>query len=174
MGDGAKLQELVEIERATLEQIETGQREWDRAHGELEQVLANARKMKTAIIAGLASSDYEVGSSIMSVSWPREARNRPLGDTIGEDVFTRARRLLEEGGTYFRTGYVGQKQYDRWVSQRSDHPYGYGPGHGHVWVSIGFKPEHRGAEKGALTPDEILSCLRYLQYVQDSPEKALY
>ena len=40
------------------------------------------------------------------------------------------------GGRGLIDRYIGCKNYDRWVCQRSDHPYGMGPAHGHVVFAV--------------------------------------
>ena len=42
-----------------------------------------------------------------------------------------------------RERYFGCKNYDRWVCQRCDADYGYGPKHGYIVFRIELKPEWR-------------------------------
>jgi len=63
------------------------------------------------------------------------------------------------GGRGLIDRYIGCKNYDRWVCQRSDHPYGMGPAHGHVVFAVELAADVRARLKqddaNVLDPDEI-------------------
>lgn len=72
--------------------------------------------------------------------------------------------------------YFGTKNYAHWSGQRSDHEYGYGPKHGSVVFSIGFRGEIRKREPRELTADETEAAIYYLtnlQRVQDAKARAV-
>ena len=50
---------------------------------------------------------------------------------------------VASGFKSLRERYFGCKNYDRWVCQRCDADYGYGPKHGYIVFSIGLKHEWR-------------------------------
>ena len=58
--------------------------------------------------------------------------------------------------------FFGTKNYDRWVGQRSDCEYGYGPKHGSTCFEIGITKETREREQTDLTPDEIEAVIYFL------------
>lgn len=61
------------------------------------------------------------------------------------------------------TSYFGTKSYDRWHGQRSDHPYGMGPGHGSTIFRVGIVEDVRKTRKQSdLTPDEVEAAIYYL------------
>lgn len=72
--------------------------------------------------------------------------------------------------------YFGTKSYDRWNGQRSDHQYGYGPGHGSTIFAVGLVEAVRNDRKPTdLTPEEIDAAIYYLinlERVQASEQKA--
>lgn len=71
--------------------------------------------------------------------------------------------------------YFGTKNYDRWSGQRSDHQYGYGPGHGSICFEVGIvRDVRKNRKQSELTPEEIEAAIYYLtniQRVQDAERK---
>ncbi len=61
-----------------------------------------------------------------------------------------------------RNEYFGTKNYDRWYSQRSDHPYGMGPRHGSTNFAIGLAREARERD---LTDTEREALAYYLENI---------
>lgn len=72
--------------------------------------------------------------------------------------------------------YFGTKNYDRWSGQRSDHPYGMGPGHGSICFEVGVvEAVRRGRLQASLSSEEIEAAIYYLsniQRVQEAESKA--
>ncbi|MGJ7039178.1 hypothetical protein J2Y63_002433 [Shinella sp. BE166] len=72
--------------------------------------------------------------------------------------------------------YFGTKNYDRWSGQRSDHQYGYGPGHGSIVFRVGIVEDVRKNRSQAdLTAEEIEAAIYYLtniKRVQDAEADA--
>lgn len=75
---------------------------------------------------------------------------------------------IAKGGDKIRTRYFGCKDYDRWSSQREDHPYGYGPRHG----SIVFRIE-KATDPGDWTSEQIEAALYVLQSMLDGKDVSL-
>lgn len=72
--------------------------------------------------------------------------------------------------------YFGTKNYDRWSGQRSDHQYGYGPGHGSIVFRVGVIEDVRKTRTQAdLTAEEVEAAIYYLtniKRVQDAEAAA--
>jgi hypothetical protein len=72
--------------------------------------------------------------------------------------------------------YFGTKNYDRWSGQRSDHQYGYGPGHGSIVFRVGIVDGVRKDRTQAdLTAEEVEAAIYYLtniKRVQDAEAAA--
>lgn len=63
--------------------------------------------------------------------------------------------------------YFGTKNYDRWSGQRSDHEYGYGPGHGSIVFRVGIADSVRKTRTQAdLTAEEIEAAIYYLTNIK--------
>ena len=63
--------------------------------------------------------------------------------------------------------YFGTKNYDRWCGQRSDHQYGYGPGHGSIVFRVGVIDNVRKTRTQAdLTAEEIEAAIYYLTNIK--------
>lgn len=58
--------------------------------------------------------------------------------------------------------FFGTKNYDRWIGQRCDCEYGYGPRHGSIVFAIGFTAAVRKREPFELTDDEAEAAIYYL------------
>lgn len=69
-----------------------------------------------------------------------------------------------DGCKLLRREYFATKNYDRFRSQGTRHPYGYGPSHGSVNFQIGLSDpvRKRIREGGSLTADEIEAAVYYL------------
>lgn len=93
----------------------------------------------------------------------------------GRKAVDDAVQAILDGGRGLAEQYVGVKAYDRWPAQRSDHPYGYGPNHGHIWFRVGLSPEARRRlrddDAAALTAAETTEALIMLG--QPVPPEAL-
>ena len=72
--------------------------------------------------------------------------------------------------------YFGTKNYDRWSGQRSDHQYGYGPGHGSIVFRVGVVDDVRKTRTQAdLSAEEVEAAIYYLtniKRVQDAEAAA--
>lgn len=164
------IDDIAELKR----EIETLTKEHEVRLAQMNAELVALQRKAAAMEAGVSASDYEVATEILYVKWPAGDYRRRSG--IG-DAFDRAIGIIQNGGHWLLHQFVGLKQYDRWSSQDSDHPYGYGPRHGHIWFEIGMMASARRSRLGMhpetdepLTPEEILACVRYLRAVQKNPE----
>ena len=94
-------------------------------------------------------------------SWHRRGQNKAscVKDAITDLATNAGRKLVDR---YF--GVFGVKNYDQWSGQRSDHPYGWKPRHGHIVFAIGLTPavRKRLQSGGELSPDECEAALYYL------------
>ena len=125
--------------------------------------------------AGGNAADYEVARDTLVIGW---ARHPGRGQRVGDYPLTGPVRVtpevigalgdaiedLRRGCPGLTREQFGVKEYDRWTSQRSDHAYGYGPKHGHLWFAVGLRQPRE-------IPDEStrLACVRYLTAIRDDP-----
>lgn len=72
---------------------------------------------------------------------------------------------LTTGCPKLRKEYIGVKDYDRFIGQREDHKYGYGPAHGYIVFAIELTPEARDRlmTGGELTTEEIAEAVAMLR-----------
>jgi len=85
-----------------------------------------------------------------------------LGEGETRSCVSDAVQDILDGFKKLKREYFGAKNYDRWVGQRSDHEYGYGPRHGSIIFKIGLTTEYRNAVE-QITEEQINACLYYLR-----------
>lgn len=84
---------------------------------------------------GVDFAQFRRGRAMFVICDAREALLPDLARDAMSDLASGTPRLLRE--------YFGCKDYEHWRGQRSDHPYGTGPRHGHIVASIGLSDEVR-------------------------------
>lgn len=136
---------------------------------EHEKTLSKLRqqKEKAAIdynraVEGL---DIERIRSAESVITVRGADHVGKGDTnsaITQAVQWFACSYAPTHYTDLKRVFFGCKNYDRWVCQRDDCEYGYGPRHGSTVFAIQLNKEFRGENTG-LTEQQRSDCIYYLE-----------
>jgi ligand-binding sensor protein len=84
-------------------------------------------------------------------------------DKVIEDAIS---LIQQNPHSALRGEYLGVKNYSGFGDQRSDHPYGYGPKHGHIVFSVGRTVEARD-DTVVLGPNEIylLECVRDFGFI---------
>lgn len=100
-------------------------------------------------------------SSLVMYGYPGESEER-LG--VIEDGI----KLLQTNPDYFRTHYLGTKDYAGWKDQRSDHKLYYGPQHGSIVFSVEIKSDGLGNSKTDGDID-VESSIKYLLLCRNNP-----
>lgn len=100
-------------------------------------------------------------SSLVMYGCPGE-NNERLG--VIEDGI----KLLQTNPDYFRTHYLGTKDYAGWKDQRSDHKLYYGPQHGSIVFSVKIKNDNYGNANTDKDID-VESSIKYLLLCRNNP-----
>lgn len=137
--------------------LDTSKREESRIRFELslaEQAIQVASQGIDLQLISVAESVIYVGGSYTNAG---EDKRSVLDDAIAQIATGEKQSRSNLWSEYF-----GTKDYAHWHGQRSDHGYGYGPRHGSVIFSIGFKLPVRDRCPQELTEEERQACVYYL------------
>jgi len=94
----------------------------------------------------------------------------------GAEWYSCVRDAIKQFSTGERVGpykdlwkeFFGTKDYARWIGQRCDCAYGYGPRHGSIVFRIAVRDEVRKTRKQSdLTPEEVEAVLHYLYNLKE-------
>ena len=116
---------------------------------ELESEIADLNKQKGLLLAEMDENKVQIAEGTLRFTYGfARMESRTIQKAI-EDIV--------KGCVELKDSYFGIKDYDRWKGQESNHPYGYGPKHGHIVFSIGLKNP-----KNSLNDEEQEACLYFL------------
>jgi len=140
---------LVEI-RKELEKIHTAQKELrENYENELRILQAQKKELETKLqyeIDGINSNRIDNAKRFIYIVGLKNygrGETRLCIDELISDIVNDNYKILKE--------YYGCKNYEGFICQRSDHPYGYGPRHGYIVFSIEATQDFR---RGEITPNE--------------------
>jgi hypothetical protein len=153
----ATLQEIIVEETELKNRLATMGKQWEDAKARLEIAIAEMGRLRKLASEGVSIDLIHLAETVLSVTGEC---NTPARQAATESAI---RVIATCGGKVLRTHYIGLKNYDRFCDQREDHEYGYGPAHGHIVFSVGFRGE---ARKRDLTAEEINACLYLLEQMK--------
>lgn len=120
--------------------------------------LGLAVERRALILVGIDTEKVLLASHVMYKHGRYLAHD---GDIVG--LLADLTADLVAGGGRLRHDYFGLKNYDGWLCQRSDHPYGTGPSHGHIVFAIGVHKVIRDrVGEPMLSPEEAEACLYWV------------
>lgn len=169
----AAAQEMYQLRKDLERHIASAKAREDELRGKIKQranVLASAEQ-------GLDLEKVRLGKTVVYVHGSYDHAGEDRASVIHDAI-----RQLATGEPIRQfygdlwSHYFGTKNYDRWSGQRSDHQYGYGPGHGSICFRVGIIEDVRKARTQAdLTAEEIEAAIYYLtniKRVQDAEAAA--
>lgn len=121
------------------------------------EILARMQETRARVRQGSAGLDLtriEIAERVLSVRGTY-ANGGEKRDSVVEDAISDIAR----GPFILRRGYMGTKNYDKWLGQRCDCNYGFGPSHGSIVFAIGLRDL---GEATSITDEERDACLYYL------------
>lgn len=140
---------LFEIHKG-LEKINTAQKELQENYeNELRVLRAQKKELKTKLqyeINEINSNRIDNAKRFIYIGGLKKFGIGETGSCVNElisDIVNDNYKILKE--------YYGCKNYEGFICQRSDHPYGYGPAHGNIVFSIRATQDFR---EGKITPNE--------------------
>lgn len=101
---------------------------------------------------GIDTERFVRGRDLFQISGTREGLLPELARQAMEDLITDAPKLV--------TVTFGFKDFAHWKSQRSDHPYGSGPTHGHIVAQLGLS--HAARRNPELLREQLDDALYFL------------
>ena len=124
---------------------------------------ASLLEQRATLLNGLDLQKVELARTVLAVSGAYSNagmwRANDQGPYDRDEVVSDAALDIAKGGDRLRKERFATKVYDRFVGQRSDCEYGYGPRHGSINFSIGLTQE---ARKRQLSAEEIDAALYLL------------
>lgn len=152
---------LVQIE-SELNRIRTERAEESKKHHDYvdrtAQEINELLRQKEMAMNGLDLSKIQTAESILDVDGLKygEYNERCINEAI-KDIAT--------GQESMRREYFGVKNYAHWQHQECDCKYGYGPTHGSIVFSVGYKRNRLCDEFSEYEKD---SCIYYLNLLKNS------
>lgn len=162
-----------------LKEIDEHERSAAQRKAELQADLLEQERIIDVTEAGVSPALFQEARTLVNIQWDKVPWSRcadhPTGRRLASadvnECFDDAIDDFRQGPNRLLGGFFGVKRYDRWESQRSDHPYGYGPRHGYIWFSIGLNHEAASRLRGGglLSESEKLAAIGWLKEVQKNP-----
>lgn len=146
---------LLTVEQQLIEKMNDMNRiheQYKRDMSRIENEIEELRRVKSILMSGLDLEKVKQAVAIINIEGLK------TGKYNGRCV-TEAIKDIADGTDKMAKEYFGVKDYAHWSDQSSDHPYGYGPTHGSITFSVGYKRDFRG---GILNDEQRECCLYYL------------
>lgn len=140
---------LLEIHKG-LEKINTAQKELQENYENKRRILqAQKKELETKLqyeTDGINSNRIDNAKRFIYIEGLKKFGIGETGSCVNElisDIVNDNYKILKN--------YYGCKNYEGFICQRSDHPYGYGPRHGYIVFRIKATQDFR---RGEITPNE--------------------
>lgn len=131
--------------------------EFNKTYAQCQENLNEIKIIEALMINNMDVNSILVAKDILEIKGDPygrtdDAREHKIGDDAVEAICINPERLTG--------GFMGNKRYENFY-QRCDCAYGYGPKHGYICDSIGYKAEFRKNYK-PLTESEKSACVYYI------------
>lgn len=114
-------------------------------------------RQKEMLVGGIDLEKVAVAETLLEIRGLDNGR-------FNERCVMEAIKDIASGTNKMKKEYFGVKNYEGWTNQECDCRYGYGPTHGHITFSVGYKRNVLGID---LTDDQKESCLYYLNLLNN-------